>query len=176
MNKKVIGFIIGIMSAAVIGVIALQIPLVRTVFRVNEAQFDKSVANALARVADRLETQEMQEAFSLLANGYSISYFSTDQMALGQPADGSPEALLAQLMAQSVPAGETPSPDLQRLAYNLLNANMPVEERVDAVELTQYLRQELHDNGISTDFEYGVFSRQTGAYAIHDGIYLAPPG
>jgi two-component system phosphate regulon sensor histidine kinase PhoR len=176
MNKKVIGLIIGIMSAAVIGVIALQIPLVRTVFRVNEAQFDKSVANALARVADRLEAREMQEAFSLLANGYSISYFSSEQVALGQPADGSPEALLVQLMAQSVPDGETPSPDLQRLAYNLLNTNMPVEERVDAAELTQYLRQELYDNGISTNFEYGVFSRQTNAYAIHDGIYLAPPG
>lgn len=176
MNKNVIGLIIGLMSAAVIGVIALQIPLIRTAFRVNEEQFDKNVANALVKVAERLEDSEMQEAFSLLANGYSITYFRSEQVSVGEPIEGSPEALLAQLMAQSLPAGAEPNTELQRLAYNLLNTNMPVEERVDAIELSGYLAQELRNNGIATPYEYAVFSRQSQSYVIHDGYYLAPSG
>ena len=43
MNKKAIWAIIGLMSAAVIGVVVLQMDLIRTAVHVNEERFEKNV-------------------------------------------------------------------------------------------------------------------------------------
>ncbi|MBK8704389.1 MAG: hypothetical protein IPN33_12765 [Saprospiraceae bacterium] len=58
MNKKAIWAIIGVMSVAVIGVVWLQMDLIRTSMKVNERKFDKDVYSSLNNVALRLEYEE----------------------------------------------------------------------------------------------------------------------
>ena len=73
MNKKAIWIIIGLMSAAVLGVILVQIDLIRTSMSVNEERFDKNVQEALVKVSDRLEAYEKEEYFNSM-NGFAMAY------------------------------------------------------------------------------------------------------
>ncbi len=69
MNKQIIWLIIGVMSLAVIGVVALQTDLTLTSIRANEDAFDKNVQNALSVVATRIETASRTDDLLVIANG-----------------------------------------------------------------------------------------------------------
>ncbi len=77
MNKRIIWLIIGLMSAALIGSMWLQVNWIQSSIRLNEEQFNKNVFAALNAVAERLEYQEQREAFNYM-NGYSTTYFERE--------------------------------------------------------------------------------------------------
>lgn len=58
MNKKAIWVIIGLMSAALIGIIVLQTYWIRWAIQLNEDRFDKDIIAVLNRVADKLQIAE----------------------------------------------------------------------------------------------------------------------
>ena len=55
MDRRVIWGIVGLMTAAVIGLVWLQMDLIQTAIKENEDRFDKNVFNALAAVVGRME-------------------------------------------------------------------------------------------------------------------------
>ena len=61
MNKKAIWIIIGLMSAALIGIVLLQMYWVRWSIQENESQFDKNVYAILNRVSEKLQLAEELE-------------------------------------------------------------------------------------------------------------------
>ena len=66
------------MSAAVIGVVALQTNLTMRSIRANEDAFDKNIQNALSVVATRIETASMADDLLVVANGYSAEYLQLE--------------------------------------------------------------------------------------------------
>ncbi len=193
MNKKAIWAIIGLMSLAVIGVVWLQMSLIQTSMKVNEEKFDKNVFNALNAVVNRLEYNEKREAFHLHGNGYSISYLSNDLQGLaggnnginggkvdfsfkqvvGQP--GALDRLMADVLDFGLCTNCLRSRDekIQRLMmYNTRNDFVPLEERIKLDQLDKALRQELENQGIHTDFNYGIFSKRRKSFVIVDNHYV----
>ncbi len=192
MNKKAIWAIIGLMSLAVIGVVWLQMSLIQTSMKVNEEKFDKNVFNALNAVVNRLEYNEKREAFHLHGNGYSINYLSSDLQGLagsnnvnggkvdfsfkqvvGQP--GALDRLMADVLDFGICTNCLRKRDekIQRLMmYNTRNDFVPLEERIKLEQLDKALRQELENQGINTDFNYGVFSKRRKSFVIVDNYYV----
>jgi two-component system phosphate regulon sensor histidine kinase PhoR len=184
MNKRVIWLIIGIMSAAVIGVVATQFNLVLADIRVNEETFDKNVQNALSVVAERLEDAAKKDDLRKVANGYSI-----DDLGGGGLAD----ALSSGNGGLSIPVDVEGSlteieedrlcPDCRRrhqlgfdniqgVTYDYINIYRPIEERVNPTHLERVLQQELQNNAIKTAYEFGVYSNEREAFVIRDGQLL----
>lgn len=200
MNKQIIWLIIGVMSLAVVGVVALQINLTMKSIRANEEAFDKNVQNALSVVATRIETASMTEDLLVVANGYSAEYLqlegirganvSADNGGMSIPTNLSSRDLLSdQLLAQVIAnSGEGlcedcrrrhrlglgfQQTDVQNITYDFVNVHSPVEERIDAQRLEQVLEQEMENHALKTAYEFGVFSEERQAFVIHDGNYVA---
>ncbi|RME97266.1 MAG: sensor histidine kinase [Bacteroidetes bacterium] len=199
MNKQIIWLIIGVMSVAITGVVALQTKLVLKSIRANEEAFDKNVQNALSTVAKRIEEAAAEQDRLLVLNGYAVEYLQLPGLAADKldPLNG----------AMSVPILEDPIPvrtgnpladelinkppidpkDLcadcrRRYANHLhaiqqnfkyINTYSPIEERIDVRLLGEILKQELENNAIRTEFSYGVYSEERGTYVIKDGQVLA---
>ncbi|MEL7221654.1 MAG: hypothetical protein AAGJ93_10065, partial [Bacteroidota bacterium] len=170
MNKQLIWLIIGVMSVAVVGVVATQFNLVLADIRVNEDVFDKNVQNALSVVAERVENAANNEDFRKVANGYSIEDLGGLELS---------EALKSGLGGLSIPldvnnniaevSGGQRCPDCQRrhqlgfeniqeVHYKYINIHRPLEERINLLYLQRLLEQELQNNAIKTSYEYGVYS------------------
>ena len=58
MNKKAIWIIIGLMGAALIGIVLLQMYWIRWSIQLNQQQFDKEIFSALNRVSEKLQDAE----------------------------------------------------------------------------------------------------------------------
>ena len=97
MNKKAIWAIIGLMSAAMIGIILLQLYWINFNIKLNEQQFDNNIKGAITQVAKRLEVWEdnatYDNALNLRANtpasysspsiSKSFSAVSSDTVSIG---------------------------------------------------------------------------------------------
>ncbi len=190
MNKKAIWAIIGLMSAAVIGVVWLQMDLIRTSIRVNEEKFDERVFSALYRVVERLERQERIEVFEFSMNGYVASFMQEESGHL-RPNDfpfnnleGMETLTLQELesrlyaeLANSCPCdkctAERDRLNRQMLAfYNQGMSTRPLAERINPQHLSSMLREELANQGIQTDYNYGVFSKEENTFVIFNDHYV----
>jgi two-component system phosphate regulon sensor histidine kinase PhoR len=173
MNKRIIWLIVGLTSLAVLGVVALQVSLLRQAVRANEEQFDKGVQSALAEVADRLEDQEEMEANRSM-NGFS-------RRRVGQGLNLAPNAqLLNRGTNLSLPnqlEGSTllPTEDPYNI-YSFID-RQSLRERLDLDLMAEALRQELQNQGISGAYSYGVYSESVANFIAIDGQLLeANPG
>ena len=193
MNKKAIWAIIGLMSAAVIGVVWLQMDLISTAIKVNEEEFDKNVYNALNAVGLRLEYEEKKEAFNYSINGYVVSHFqignqSSTNFSLDlQQKELAPSARkpgfgthLDRLMEEITEACTCSrclrerDNDIRRLlVYNMQGTNnIPLAERIKLDHLNTILEQELTNRGIDTDYNYGIYAKGKRNFVIMDGHYM----
>lgn len=200
MNKKAIWAIIGLMSAAVIGVAMLQMDLIRTSIGVNEEKFDKDVYEALNTVVLRLEHAENREIFNYTMNGFRTAYFQRE--LLSQQHEGDVFSLDFNLSAVSalVEGKLTKDQLLDKLMAELTNvctcskcveerdqayrslmvdfqyrqgsSNLPLVERVGLEQLKTVLEQELSNLGIDTEYKYGVFSKQSKSFVMVNGHYV----
>jgi two-component system phosphate regulon sensor histidine kinase PhoR len=199
MNKQIIWLIIGVMSVAVIGVVALQTNLVLKSIRANEQAFDKNVQNALSTVAERIETEAAKKDRLLVLNGFNVEYLQmpgldpteVDQLngAMSVPILDDPIPVsTGNLLADELLSRPSIKPEdlcvacraqyaryvqqsQQRFKY--INTYSPIEERIDPQLLGKVLSQELENNGIRTDFSYGVYSDDQETYVLKDGQILA---
>jgi superfamily II helicase len=80
MNKKAIWLIIGLMSAALIGIGLMQVNWITYSLNLNEEDFNNRVTAALNEVADRLELQEQLAVFNHIDNGFSRSFNQKEVM------------------------------------------------------------------------------------------------
>ena len=70
MNSTKIGLIIGLMTAALVGIGGLQTYWIRSAIQLNEDQFDKNVLAALNRVADKIQFVENARVMEAIQFSY----------------------------------------------------------------------------------------------------------
>ena len=198
MNKKAIWAIIGLMSAALLGVVILQMDLIRTAVAVNEERFEKNIYAALNSVTRRLETEESQEVLHNSLNGFQKAYYQEIRSSgLDIPGKLSPNlnwspsgfgsagdkisrgAWLNWLTAELLNDCNSPECLKRKDTYRKLMIyfeqsarGIPLEERIKLKQLDKILKQELANRGIDTEYSYGVFSREKNSFIIADGHYV----
>ena len=196
MNKKYILAVIGLMSAAVFGVVWLQMDLIQTTIKENEVKFDKDVFDALNSVVSRLEKEEELEIFNYSYDGFQASYYNSLEGRPGAQFNHSPAA-------ESAPEAANISPSerlLAQLREDVLKDNcncsrcvaersekyrswlsfvqnqggrlQPLAERVKKDRLHLILRQELANRGINIAYNYGLLSTASNGFILIDDRYV----
>jgi two-component system phosphate regulon sensor histidine kinase PhoR len=160
MNKKAIWGIIGLMTAALIGLVLLQVHWISWSIQLNEAQFDTNVQTALGRVSIRLEESEKKIAppINLDAEAQQNDPLLDEVERLANKSAGMTYRQIKEYLDRK---GITES-------YNLL----PLAERIRLDYLDNYLHQELKKQGIEINVNYGVFSFQLNTFVIKDKHYV----
>ncbi len=191
MNRKAIMAIIGLMSAAVIGVVVLQMDLIRTAVRVNEDRFEKNVYAALNTVTQRMVDEENQKVLNYSVNGYMKRYFQEahrDEMQMEVSASARSKmgerVNYSEWIEKLILEFDNPCTcdecmarkhDTYRTLMVLSKQNtreFPLEERIALQKLDQFLGRELANRGIDTEYSYGVYSRDKNSFIIVDGHYV----
>jgi len=189
MNKKAIWAIIGLMSAAVIGVVWLQMDLIRTAIKVNEEEFDKNVYSALSEVAASLVYEQRRQAFRMWGNGFVTNYMERGEemgplpehpSGLSLPLQTSGKDMLDQLLKELAGVctcknclSDPSNPYRQLLTfYTQSMPSLPLEERINPRHLYTLLSQELANKGIDTEFNYGVYSRKKKSFVVFNDHYV----
>ena len=192
MNKKVIWLIIGLMSAALIGIAAMQAKWVVDSLQANEEQFNNQVVAALNKVADKLEEEEEMEAYRHVDNGFAQDFYQSEvrqQIEMGgltfsienEDGTGSHTHLTKQqlieltLAATNCNCSECQADRAKKLSQFVSITQgldlAPLTERIELDMLSSFLRQEFQDKGIKIPFRYGVFDNRKKSFVIADGRY-----
>ncbi|KAA3633134.1 MAG: sensor histidine kinase [Bacteroidetes bacterium] len=189
MSKKVIWTIIGLMTMAVVGVVWLQMNLIRTSILVNEEKFDANVFTSLNAVVRNLEEEEDRQAFLHYENGYAnirrgnipapgnIKEINIGLSYAKDKTNGE-TILLDQLRAQFTATEpicnnckkEINNNNQMRMAY--LNSNslaqLPLKDRINIDYLKETIQRQLNNNGVKTNYHYGVYAKKEGKFIIMD--------
>ncbi len=178
MNKKAIWIIIGLMSAAVLGVILVQIDLIKTSMSVNEERFDKNVQEALVKVSDRLEAYERAEYLNSM-NGFAMAYqerqtakSNSKYNRVNVPNEEQFTSTIEQVYAQIM----IEYPGIKVL-FDENKTMRSLEERIKASNLDLAIHQEFEKRGINPrnskfTFHYGIWSNEKNGMIIEDGHYV----
>ena len=185
MNQRVIWAIVGLMSAAVIGVVWLQMNLIRTSITTIEEKTEENVYEALNEVVDRLELEEQQQAFQVDVNGYSINIDRQGLLrpnSLLFPDSGDPFKVYSEILrmldeeewcmcVDCMKDRQLGIKGFSSLISKSYQNYIPLEERIQPVKLAQLLDQELKDRGIDMEYVHGVFSKEKNSFVIVDDYY-----
>jgi two-component system phosphate regulon sensor histidine kinase PhoR len=185
MNKKYILAVIGLMSAAVVGVVWLQMDLINTAIKENEVKFDKDVFDALNSVVIRLEDEEQAEAYEYYINGYGAAYFDNEVRSNRVPGASAVQANALQNWQLPVNSEEEQCDcakcvrernDINRSMVSFLKLQggqqTPIAERIKKDKLRDILRQELANRGINTGYNYGLLATASNGFVIMDDRYV----
>ena len=164
MNKKEIWLIIGLMTAAVIGVMSLQIGFIQSSIRLNEDQFDSHILAALTKAAERLESAEDYQ-LNRYTNGYSIRQIQVDTIT----GNVRYQQLDVQTGDPSVLQKKMEAVQLKQEMFST-----PLDERIAVIKLDAILRQEFGERNISVPFSYGVRSNASDSWIIFNNHYVVP--
>ena len=183
------------MSAAVIGLVWLQMSLIGTTIRVNEEKFEKNVYSALSTVRAKLERQEQQEIVNFALNGFATNFMQTEidrvqskisidltlRSGIGHPEiiTDRNEMLDFVLKDREKPCDCPDCTAKRESVYRYLATyyidgmqNIPLAERIDPQQLHRLLKQELNSRGIKIDFSHGVYSKENESFIIVDDHYV----
>ena len=187
MNKRAIWVVIGLMSAAVVGVVWLQMGLIFTSIKVNEDKFGKDVYDALNAVVKGVEDAERSEVFNYSINGYMTSYFQRE-------VTGSEEEGFTPHTSQRAGTGSLPDQlssvlnndctcsrcvaerdqiyRTMMVYYKQGAHDIPLAERIKLPRLKSILKKELANRGIDLPYKYGVFANETNNFFIVNDHYV----
>lgn len=177
MDAKRIKIIIALMSAALIGVISLQIYWINWSIRLNEEQFDKTVYAALNRVADKLQYYEdvavlealnssrggadrnIREAAKYLENGYASRRLNKSDSTLPSI------TTKGQSFEDNVTMWEY-------MKVSQMVNSRPLAERIQLDIMAQSLREELNSRGFVSPYQYGVYSKARNSFVVVNDHYV----
>jgi len=177
------------MSAAMIGIIWLQIDLIRTAARENEKKFEKNVYNALNAVAARLEEEESKEIDKFLYSGFANSFLQRQLSGGGESSNLSIDISIGGNTLGAIQGQERMTQlfkDLTNACPYCLNerkvnyrqivsnrnfADRPLVERVRLDYLKEVLSTELTNRGINIDYNYGILSKKRKSFVIINDHY-----
>jgi len=158
MNKRLIIFIIFLMSVALLGLMSIQVYWIRNAVIVKEAGFVQSVNEAISNVVLRLERIEKVKNFQnpLLRNSNKSTFNKYFDSINKQFIDE---------MSKITSLGEYESFNQKSIATQRQFGSMlhlpkkqPIEERINEHLLDSLIKFELTKYGINTQYEYGVYS------------------
>lgn len=157
------------MTAALIGVISLQIYWIGWNIRLNEEQFDKTVFTAMNNVADKLQFYEnaavmealnktrsagnIREAARYLENGYALRQIEKDS------------AKGPQRFEDNVTMWEY-------MKVSQLVDSKPLAERIPLDLLSNWLQEEFDNQGIRAARQFGVYSKTRNSFVIVNGYFV----
>jgi len=170
MNKKAIWAIIGLMSIALIGIVLLQMYWIRISIQEKQEKFDFNVAEALNRVSRKLEGVEdkKNKDFDLEFNANTFDEYN-------QPLDGVPRINEGLLSAEDrTRRYKELEKQRQRASYRELINGVPLGERINLEDLAVFLKNELTNQAINIEYEYGVYDREEKSFVINNGHYVVP--
>jgi len=161
MSKRTIYLIIGLIVVSVLGVILLQLDMIRTAMEVNAQRYDEAVQDALKLAA--LEQEENEDALmdAEVKNGFADRY---GRLSANLPAGG----LLGR--------GLNPGLDAPRLEAAARYANLPLIDRINRDLLDKKLSTGFANAIIEGDIEYGVYDTRKGEFVIRNGRLLSEIG
>jgi two-component system phosphate regulon sensor histidine kinase PhoR len=194
MKRSTIWAIIGLLTIAVLGVLWLQMDLIRTSIKVNENKFDNAIAQVLNKVAERLEAEDQRQALKQFSNGYSTRYFEEERMtSIGENGvrmdlsvktgfqkrvGGISEKLLTQIAVADTCScftcvrSRTQKMDRLMTAFQTRRTYLPLDQRIDLEQLKIILAEELNNWEIDIDYEYGVFSRAVSSFVLVNDHFI----
>jgi two-component system, OmpR family, phosphate regulon sensor histidine kinase PhoR len=155
MNRKDIFLIIGLMAAAIIGVLSLQMSFINKSRQEKEEQFDGHVASALQRVANRLEAAENLDLTNRV-NGFSIQTVEADSLG---------NATITSL---------TDIHGFDAMQLKQAQFTLPIEDRINTIMLGRFLKEEMQEVGKGIPFSYGILSQATNQFVIYNNAHLVP--
>ncbi len=186
MNKRAIWYIIGLMTAALIGIVWLQMSWINESIRQNEAQFDAIIAQSLMQVSKKLEEEENRSILFKNHNAHvdgrnGNSHVVDYAMELMFGLDTT--ILLENDYYNHFPSDTDCNCDecsakrrVNIIEFFLLKEFMSppqnIEDRVDVKKVGKILKQELASNGININYEYGIFSSRKNGFVIINDSYV----
>jgi two-component system phosphate regulon sensor histidine kinase PhoR len=180
MNPLRIRLIIGMMTAALIGIICMQIYWIGWNIRLNEEQFDKDVYTILNRVADKIEYYEDMATLEVLKATVKSSVEANRNLRRAAQYIESGEAFRRVLRTDSLPfeggdwskSFEDHMTLWEYMKVSQLVDAKPLAERVPLELLDRSLREELRSRGIDAPYQYGVYSKAHRSFVIMNGHYV----
>ncbi|MFZ4633483.1 MAG: sensor histidine kinase [Saprospiraceae bacterium] len=160
MNAQRIRWIIGLMAAALIGLIGLQYYWISWSIRLNEEQFNKTVFDALKRVEVKLAQYEVYS----LSNNKSGQVRRAARMAENGFSHRS-DSLNNSSFEDEVTIWEY-------LKVRQLVDAKPLAERIPLDWLGHTLREELQSRGISSPYQYGIYAKARSSFVIVNDYYV----
>ncbi len=168
MNKKAIWAIIGLMSVALIGIVLLQMYWIRLSIQEKQDKFNLNVTEALNRVSIKLEAVEDKKN-----KDSDLEFNATGFDEYNQPIDGVPrvnEGLMSE--ADRTRRYKALEKQRQRESYRELINGIPLSERINLEDLEIFLKNELSNQAINIEYDYGVFDREEKSFVILNGYYV----
>jgi two-component system phosphate regulon sensor histidine kinase PhoR len=177
------------MTMAVVGVVWLQMNLIRTSIIINEEKFDANVFTSLNAVVKSLAEEEDRQDFLHYENGYASIHrgnippagaIKEINIGLSYSKDKTKgeTILLDQLRAQFTTSeplcvncrNEINNNAQKRMTYINSNnkVNLPLKDRINIEYLSETIKEQLLNNGVNTPYNYGVFSKKEGEFIILD--------
>lgn len=171
MRNSMIYLIVGLTAMSVIGVILVQLALIRTGLEVNEERYDKSVQTALRLVAQ--DQEELEERSQEYANSGFLAQRSPSLgggmhalQAGGASLLSIEETILSNGNRRSIINYSQLRNDPYRIAE--YKRNLPIDQRIELKTLVKKLRTELTNQRIDGRVEYGIFDNKLGRFVIHN--------
>ncbi|MDZ7742506.1 MAG: HAMP domain-containing sensor histidine kinase [Bacteroidota bacterium] len=156
MRKNTVIFVIVLLTVALIGLMVIQVYWIRNAVTVKEANFVRTVNEALSGVVEKLDKMEMSYQLnrrmnrktdaSVLQKIDSLNQTLAEDFSNIKTENDYRSFLNKSMMAQDV---------LQEILD--MNKPRPVESRLDEHLLDSIIGIELHQKGINTDFEFAVY-------------------
>ncbi len=168
MNKKAIWAIIGLMSVALIGIVLLQMYWIRISIQEKQEKFDFNVAEALNRVSRKLEGVEDKKN-----KDFDLEFKASGFDEYNQPIDGAPkvnEGILSE--KDRTRRYKELEKQRQRASYRELINGIPLGERINLDDLNVFLKNELSNQAINIEYDYGVYDREEKSFVIINGHYV----
>ena len=201
MNKKAIWIIIGLMSAALIGIVLLQMYWIRWSIQLNEQHFETNVFSAISRVSEILQVVEedkdklavmsyaapsesmQQQLYQLIQRnsnvGVSVEASYYQGVILDSLVKSSLEAHLnseqcncSECQRERLIRFEQQEKYMQKRWFDRLISPQPLADRIDIRYMDGVIKQELSKRGINIPYSYGVYSNKETSFVITDGHFV----
>jgi two-component system phosphate regulon sensor histidine kinase PhoR len=161
LNKKIIYFIISIMSVTLIALVIIQVYWIKNAIMVREALFVRDVDNAVEKVIFQLDRIDRANMTQLRKKGIkmdkgnwikrdSLNLLHTDEFR----AFGNQPMLTHQSRAGK---GQQPGSLMEKLFNTIPRDPSLIENRVSRNLVDSLLKIEFRNLGINTQYEFGVF-------------------
>jgi len=167
MNKQLIAGIIVLMTIALIGLMGIQVYWIGDAIKVKEATFVRDVNQAITQVIVRLERDEMQRQFQRqlqLVNRRADILSSYDSISVNLQRELQAPMTLAEYQAflrKTVIAQDM----IEDMILGYRQASEEQQE-LQPLRIDSLIRSELSRHGISTTYEFGVYSPSRNAMLV----------
>ncbi len=185
MNKKAIWLIIGLMSAALVGIVVTQSYWINYAVDLNEDQFDKNVRLALNNVAKALENEELHnyavdKFFPAFPSNPIASEEAIFNFLSSDPDFENPFSFYKRVPEDSFPALAI---DISSFSIQIANTDkiweefkvimaarraqsLPLAQRINPKKLQRLLENELKGKGIGLNYNFGVYDNRSRKFII----------